>query len=383
MKAIPLRQHVLVHSLALNEGGYPEACPFNTTRAAKALDTIESMSLMAGDDRRIVEPEPLSASELEVFHAPEYLDALRKAGAGDLDPFDALQVGLGTPDCPIFKDMYDYVALASGATVTAARLILDGKAEIVFNPSGGFHHAQRGNAAGFCFLNDINLAALELANAGKRVLFLDIDVHHCDGVQDAFFDRRDIMTVSLHESGKTLFPGTGFETEIGDGLGKGYTLNVPLPVGTYDEAYERVFKDAVLPVIKKFGADVIILELGMDALAGDPLAHLHLTNNTHADIVETLVEMDIPILATGGGGYHVENTVRGWALCWSVLCGAHQDVHDFMLGMGGVMMENTDWVGGLRDRSLLADGGIRENIDAEIDRVTKAIQSTVFPLHGL
>ncbi|MBT3193584.1 MAG: acetoin utilization protein AcuC [Verrucomicrobia bacterium] len=377
------RQHALIHSPELERGGYPEACPFNTTRAGRMLETVQSMDLMSGDDREIVAPQRLTREELQRFHSPEYLDVLRQAGSGGVDPLAALKFGLGTPDCPIFKDMYDYVALAAGATVTGARLILDGTADVVFNPSGGFHHAQASSAAGFCFVNDIVLAALEFANAGKRVLFLDIDVHHCDGVQDAFYGRRDIMTVSLHESGKTLFPGTGFETEIGSGLGEGYTVNVPLPVGTYDAAYEGAFKEAVLPLIRKFGADVIILELGMDALAGDPLAHLHLTNNTHAGIVEALVEMSIPILATGGGGYHVENTVRGWVLCWSVLCGEHQDAYDFMLGMGGVMMENTDWVGGLRDRSLLADGGIRENIDAEIDRVSKAIQTTLFPLHGL
>ncbi len=377
------KQHVLIHSPALDEGGYPEACPFNTSRAGKALSTIESMALMSGDDRRLEAPVALSEAELSLFHTPEYLDALRRAGTGELTPDEALAAGLGTPDCPVFRDMYDYVALAAGATVAGARMIIDRSADIVFSPSGGFHHAQPGNAAGFCFANDIALAALELANAGKRVLFLDIDVHHCDGVQDAFVDRRDIMTVSLHESGKTLFPGTGFETEIGSGLGEGYTLNVPLPVGTYDAAYERVFKTTVLPVIRKFAPDVIILELGMDALAGDPLAHLHLTNNVHADITETLVAMNVPILATGGGGYHVENTVRGWALCWSVLCGEHQDAHDLMLGVGGVMLENTDWMGGLRDRSMLAHGGVRDTIDTEIDRVTEAIQKTVFPLHGL
>jgi acetoin utilization protein AcuC len=275
------------------------------------------------------------------------------------------------------------VALAAGATVTGARLILEGKADIVFNPSGGFHHAQPDHAAGFCFVNDIVLAALEFVNAGKRVLFLDIDVHHCDGVQDAFYDRRDVMTLSLHENGKTLFPGTGFEDEIGEGLGKGYSVNVPLPVGTYDQAYERVFKDTILPLISKFAPDVIILELGMDALAGDPLAHLHLTNNVHADVTEALVEMNIPVLATGGGGYHVENTVRGWALCWSVLCGEHQDAFDMMLGMGGVMLGNTDWVGGLRDHSMLAHGGVRETIDTEIARITDALKTSLFPLHGL
>jgi acetoin utilization protein AcuC len=379
----PTRQHALIHTPALDVGGYPEACPFNTTRAGRMLETIESMSLMSGDDRSIVAPVALTEDELAQFHSREYLTALRLAGAGDLSPIKALEAGLGTPDCPIFKDMYDYVALAAGATVTGARLILGGEANIVFNPSGGFHHAQPSTAAGFCFVNDIALAALEFANAGKRVCFLDIDVHHCDGVQDAFFDRRDILTVSLHESGKTLFPGTGFETEIGSGLGEGYCVNVPLPVGTYDAAYEGIFKAAVLPLIEKFAPDVLILELGMDALAGDPLAHLHLTNNVHADITEALVELNVPILATGGGGYHVENTVRGWALCWSVLCGDHKDYQDLMLGMGGVMLENTDWLGGLRDHSMLAHGGVRETIDAEIERVTNAIQQTVFPLHGL
>ncbi len=383
MNDLTAKRCVLIHSPVLDQGGYPEACPFNTSRAGKALSTIESMALLSGDDRRVEAPQALSDAELGTFHTPEYLDALRRAGMGDLTPDEALAAGLGTPDCPIFKDMYDYVALAAGATVIGARMIIDGTADIAFNPSGGFHHAQSGNAAGFCFVNDIVLAAQEFVNAGKRVLFLDIDVHHCDGVQDTFFDSRDVMTVSLHEGGKTLFPGTGFEDEIGVGLGKGYCVNVPLPVGTYDEAYERVFKSAVLPLIREYAPDVIILELGMDALAGDPLAHLHLTNNVHANITETLVEMNIPILATGGGGYNVENTVRGWALCWSVLCGDHQDYQDLMMGMGGVMLGNTDWVGGLRDHSMLAHGGVRETIDAEIERVTKALQLTVFPLHGL
>ncbi len=383
MNAIDPKRCALIHSPELNQGGYPEACPFNTSRAGKALDTIESLALMSGDERFIVAPQPLTHDELATFHTPDYLDALRRVGLGELSPDKALAAGLGTPDCPIFKNMYDYVALAAGATVTGARLILEGKADIVFNPSGGFHHAQPDHAAGFCFVNDIVLAALEFVNAGKRVLFLDIDVHHGDGVQDAFYDRRDVMTLSLHENGETLFPGTGSEDEIGEGLGKGYSVNVPLPVGTYDQAYEGIVNDAVFPIIKQFSPDVIILELGMDALAGDPLGHLQLTNNVHANITEELVKMNIPILATGGGGYHVENTVRGWALCWSVLCGVHQDAYDLMLGMGGVMLGNTDWVGGLRDHSMLTHGGVRDTIDGEISRITDVLKTTLFPLHGL
>jgi acetoin utilization protein AcuC len=377
------RKHVFMYDSALEQGGYPEECPFNTSRPERVRQTIESMGMLSGDDREVVAPVRLTDAELQQFHTASYLDALRRAGAGELSPDEALQYGLGTPDCPIFKGLYDYVALAAGGSVTGARLILEERADVVFNPSGGFHHAQAGNAAGFCFVNDVVLAAMEFARAGKRVLFLDLDVHHGDGVQDVFYGRRDVMTVSMHESGKTLFPGTGAEDEIGEGLGRGYALNIPLPVGTYDRVYEKAFRAVVLPMIERFAPDVMIVELGMDALTGDPLAHLHLTNNVHADIVETLVEMKLPILATGGGGYNVENTVRGWALCWSVLCGEHLEAHDLTLGMGGVMLENSDWLGGLRDRVLLVDGGRRPEIDAEIERVVAAIRENLFPIHGL
>jgi len=341
------------------------------------------MGLLAGSDRMEAAPEPLTRAMIERFHTAAYVDALQRAGWGEITPDEALQFGLGTPDCPIFKSMFEYVALAAGGSVTGARLLLEGKVDIAFNPSGGLHHAQAGNAAGFCYLNDIVLSALEMTDAGKRVLFLDIDAHHCDGVQDAFYDRKDVMTISLHESGRTLFPGTGFEDEIGTGEGKGYTVNIPLPVGTYDAVYEKAFQDAALPLIKAYDADMIILEIGTDALAGDPLAHLHLTNNVHADITQAVVDLNKPLLATGGGGYNPENAVRGWALCWSVLCGDQRAQRDLMLGMGGVMLENTDWVGGLRDRVLLADGGRRDAIDAEINLVIDRIRSRVFPIHGL
>jgi len=380
---VPHRMKAFVHRAELDAGGYPEGCPLDSSRAGKTRDTLRSMGLLDGEDRVEVAPEPLSRAAVERFHTPEYVDALQRAGWGELKPHEALRFGLGTPDCPIFKNMFEYVALAAGGSVTGARLLLEGKSDIAFNPSGGLHHAQAGNAAGFCYLNDIVLAALEMTDAGKRVLFLDIDAHHCDGVQDAFYDRKDVMTISLHESGRTLFPGTGFEDEIGTGEGKGYTVNIPLPVGTYDAAYKKAFKDAALPLIKAYDADMIVLEIGTDALAGDPLAHLHLTNNVHADITQAIVDLKKPILATGGGGYNSENAVRGWALCWSVLCGDQKVQRDLMLGMGGVMLENTDWLGGLRDRVLLADGGLRDAIDAEINLVIDRIRSRVFPIHGL
>ncbi len=358
--------NAFLYSSELDSGGYPDECPFNTSRAGRTREAVISMGLLDGDNKEVA---PISASResLSKFHTLEYLDILERAGHGDISPDDALKAGLGTPDCPIFDNMFEYVSLAAGATLTAVDLILRGEAEVAFNPSGGFHHAQPDHAAGFCYLNDIALALLVLREAGKRVVFLDIDVHHCDGVQDAFYDSGDVMTISLHESGKTLFPGTGYENELGDGDGLGQCVNVPLPVGTYDEAYERIFRDVAVPAVARFDPDVIIVEAGMDSLAGDPLAHLNLTNNTHAHIVERMMQFDKPLLVTGGGGYNVKNTVRGWSLLWSVLSGEEQ--HDLMLGMGGVMMENTDWVAGLRDRMLISDAGSRPDVNAEIERL--------------
>jgi len=377
------QKHIFIYSDELNENGYPPQCPFNTSRASKTLETADSMGLLAGSDREVIAPERATREELEGFHTAEYLDSIEAAAAGKLGPFEAMGLGLGTPDCPVWPGMMSYLTLATGASVTGARLVIDGQAKVAFNPSGGLHHAHAGQASGFCYLNDLVLAANAFRAAGKRVLFFDIDVHHGDGVQKAFYARKDVMTISMHESGHTLFPGTGFVHEMGEGDGIGCSVNVPLPVGTYDDAYRRAFEQAALPLIKAYDPDVIILELGMDTLSGDPLAHMHLTNNTPADIVDTVVGLGKPILATGGGGYHLEHTVRAWALCWGVLCGDHADHEDAMLGMGGVMMGNTDWFGGLRDRVLLSDAGRRDDVDTAVDATIAEVKRTIFPLHGI
>ncbi len=371
---------VFLYSEDWDKINYPEDCPFDTGRAGKTRSTLKSMGLLGGKKCREIIPAKASQIEMEKFHERIYLNAIREAEKGNLTP-EAFAMGIGTPDCPVFHSMFEYFSLAGGASLTGARLILSGEADIVFNPAGGFHHAGPKYASGFCFVNDIVLAALELIAAGKRVLFLDLDVHHCDGVQNAFYERNDIMTISLHESGKTLFPGTGFENECGAGKGVGFSINLPLPVGTYDAAYKKIFMEAALPLIKAFAPEVFIMELGMDALAGDPLAHLHLTNNAYVDIIKEILKLGKPILATGGGGYNAAAAARGWALAWSVLCG--EDEHDLGIGLGGVMLETSEWLGGLRDRILVTDAVIRRPVDAEIDRVIRFIRGNIFPLHGL
>jgi acetoin utilization protein AcuC len=277
-------------------------------------------------------------------------------------------MGIGTQDCPVFDGLYDYAVLASGATINGAKLILSGDADVAFNPSGGFHHAGPERASGFCYINDVALACITLAEAGKKVLYLDVDVHHGDGVAYAFYDRCDVMTISLHQSGRTLFPGTGFETEIGTDKGKGYCVNVPLPVGTFDKAYMKAFKTIALPLITAFNPDVFVCQLGADGLAGDPLANLQLTNNVYVDVLGHLLSFGKPILATGGGGYNVDNTVRAWALVWSILAGGDSE---------------QEQQGGLRDKILVVSSQQQNAVTPSLEATIETVKRNVFALHGL
>jgi len=375
------KKPVFLHGPELDRYRYPPEALFNTRRAGKTRDLLMSLGLLGGGHGTEMPPEPATNDDLERFHTRKYLDALRQAADGKRVRQD-LDMGFGTPDCPVFKDMFNYSRWACGATLTGADLILSGQTGIVFNPSGGYHHARADRASGFCYLNDLALACLRFADRGKKVLYLDIDAHHGNGVQEAFYTTDKVLVVSLHESGKTLWPWGGFEDEIGEGPGKGFNVNVPLPLGICDDAYLRIFDAIVPPLMNAYVPDVIVLQLGMDALAGDLIAHLELTNNAHADILNQLLRFNRPILATGGGGYHVDNTVRGWALAWRILCG-RDDENDANLGMGGVMLQSTEWSGGLRDRMLSVDEQHCEEIDVAIRRTIDDLADNVFKYHGI
>lgn len=376
-----MRRAAFIHSQEIEKYHYPEDSPFRTERAGRTRQVLYTMGLLSGEGIREVPPTPADRRTLKKFHTARYLHALKQAEAGQWD-LEALRMGIGTTDCPIFRGMYDYAALAAGATLVGAELILSGEADVAFNPSGGYHHAFPEKAAGFCYINDNALACMILAEAGKRVLYLDVDVHCGDGVAYAFYNRSDVMTISLHENPKTLFPGTGFEDEIGEGEGRGFCVNLPLPVGTFDQAYLYAFDAIAVPLIGAYNPDVIVFELGADALAGDPLAHLYLTNNTYVEVIQRLLRFDKPILATGGGGYHVQNTVRAWALAWTVLSG--QDIETGMeAAVGGVMLESTDWQGGLRDRELPVTNAQREMVLPALEASVQTIRAKVFPIHGL
>lgn len=378
---MPGRKSIFIYSSELEKYSYPPEHPFNTARARQVREIVCSMGLLSGGNQMEVAPKAASESELKKFHTARYLEALKLAGEGKAAP-EAIRMGIGTPDCPAFKGVYEYSVLATGGTLEAVKKLLAGDAEAAFNPSGGFHHAMPEKAAGFCYINDVALACINLAKPGKKVLYIDVDVHHGDGVVYGFYDRSDVMTISFHQNPRNLFPGTGFVNEIGTGEGKGYCINVPLPTGTYDDIYIEAFKEIVPPLYGVFNPDVIVFELGADALAGDPLAQLNLTNNTYVEIINQLLRFNKPILMTGGGGYNIENTVRAWSLAWSLLCGAG-DRGDMNLGLGGVMLESTEWQGGLLDRALVLTEKQKGSIATEVRQTIEKLKETIFPLHGL
>ena len=375
------RNLAFLYSPEIEALSYPPDCPFKTQRAGLALLRLKSLGLLGDENRFEFEPRRASITELKQFHTAHYLDEMQRTADGDLT-VDGLCMGFGGPDTPVFKNMFEFSARACGAGLTAVDLLLQGRADIAFNLLGGFHHAFPERAAGFCYLNDVALACQKLSDAGKRVLYLDVDAHHGDGVQAAFYKRKDVMTISLHENGKTLFPWGGFEDEIGEDAGRGYNVNIPLPRETYDEAFLTAFDSVAMPLANAFAPDVLVLELGLDILAGDPLTHLRMTNNVVVEIVERVLKLNCPMLVAGGGGYHVENTVRGWALAWRTFFGGNDEC-DFALGMGGVMLASTEWAGGLRDRVLPVAAEQRRAVEPELRATIESVMSNVFPVHGL
>ncbi|MCX7726711.1 MAG: acetoin utilization protein AcuC [Chitinispirillaceae bacterium] len=377
---MPPAEYIFIYSSELEKYHYPQDCPFKTERATHTREILHKRGSFSFFNE--IPPRSATLEELTLFHSEKYLNILQRASEGKIDA-DILFYGLGTPDCPIFKDLYPYATLATGATLVGTELLLSKKAKYCFNPSGGYHHAFAEKAGGFCYINDVVIGCKKLSSQQKRVFCLDLDAHHGNGTQDAFYNTSEVFTVSFHESGKTLFPWGGFENEIGEEEGYGYNVNVPLPPHTDDDNFLLAFKEIVLPLISVYKPDFIVLEIGMDILSVDPLTHLSMTNNVIADIIPLLKKADIPMLVLGGGGYNIEATSRGWALAWEILCGVENDYDDLSIGMGGIFLGNAEWNGGIRDMRSYLSGEEKILIGKEVSKTVEFIKKNVFPLHGI
>jgi acetoin utilization protein AcuC len=259
-----------------------------------------------------------STDDLLRFHAPEYLQVLEAVSEGVAVPTMS-RYGLGPGDNPIFPGLLRFSTLVVGASLQAAQIVEAGEASIAFNIGGGLHYGMPSYASGFCYLNDVVVAIDYFVTRGHRVAYVDIDTHHGDGVQAAYYRTDKVLTVSLHESGNYLFPGTGFEYEIGEGAGYGYAVNVPLHPYTDDEIFTWAFRQVVPPLLSAFCPDILVTQLGVDTFRTDPLADLELTTEGFSSMVETFRDLSLPWVALGGGGYDVSNVPRAWSLAWAIM----------------------------------------------------------------
>jgi histone deacetylase 1/2 len=224
-------------------------------------------------------------------------------------------------DCPVFDGLFDFARLYSGASLQAAARLNAGLSDVAINWSGGLHHAKKSEASGFCYANDLVLAILELLKTHSRVLYVDIDVHHGDGVEEAFYLTDRVMTVSFHKYGDYFFPGTGALTDIGEHRGRYYSLNVPLKDGASDATFHALFKPVLARCVEAFRPGAIVVQCGADSLARDRLGCLNLSLQGHGEAVAYLQRFGLPLLVTGGGGYTKHNVARCWAYETGLLLG--------------------------------------------------------------
>ncbi len=353
-----------------------------TMRLARVLGVLDGLELCA--------PEPADDTQLLTVHDADYIAAVRAASQ---DPsFSGF--GLGTDDDPVFPGMYDAAALYSGGSVLAARRVWEGRADHAVNIAGGLHHAMRGYASGFCVFNDIVLAIRTLLDEGaKKVAYVDIDVHHGDGVQVAFYDDPRVMTISLHQDPRTLFPGTGMPIEVGVGAAAGTSINVALPPGTKDDGWLRAFRAVVPGAVRAFAPDVLVTQCGCDTHREDPLANLELSVDGQRTAIAELHRLAHDVtggkwVALGGGGYGIVRCVpRTWTHLLAEMSGVPIDP-----GVA-IPREWSDYVRGRGARGPLPETmgeGVEPHViawapggDSWLDRAIGASRNAAYPLLGL
>ncbi|KAK4300799.1 hypothetical protein Pmani_027023 [Petrolisthes manimaculis] len=259
---------------------------------------------------QVVESRVALESQVRLFHSEEYVTLLQ-ANADTLKPEEEEEYGLGY-DCPVLPDLWGLVCQLAGGTLTAVDQLINGKAKVAINWCGGWHHAQRDSAAGFCYVNDIVLAIRVLQSKFDKILYLDLDVHHGDGVENAFLFSTKVMTVSLHQYEVGFFPGTGHITHTGVGKGRHYTLNIPYKPAINDQQFVHIFESVLYPICEVFRPDALVCQCGGDVLAGDPLGSANITPEGYKQCVQHILNINKPTLFLGGGGYNKANTAKLW-----------------------------------------------------------------------
>ncbi|MFQ5832828.1 MAG: acetoin utilization protein AcuC [Candidatus Thorarchaeota archaeon] len=350
-----------------------------TYELSRELGLLESVNLF--------KPTMPTRDDIELFHTPDYIDAVIECG-DSLSPKP--EYGLGTSDNPVFPRLYDAASRYVGATLDAMKEIIKG-ASNAFVISGGLHHAHRSMASGFCIFNDVVISVLHLLKQkSAKVLYFDFDAHHGDGVQNAFYKSKNVLTISVHQTGQTLFPGTGFIHEMGGGEGLGYSVNIPVLPGASSEELIQVVDEVVVPLFKSFEPNLLVTQLGVDGHFMDPLAYLGYTTYGFESALQKLKKLaddicDIGWLAVGGGGYHPVNVARLWSLFLATILGKGvpkelpESFRERCIKLGYHSFPE-----GMRDENPVVQAYLpREQVALDLDRIVRRLKEMVFPYHGI
>ncbi|MFJ3958363.1 acetoin utilization protein AcuC [Arthrobacter sp. NPDC090010] len=367
--------------------------PMAPARLELTAQLAQDLGVLYRPQLTVLAPEVAEDEELARVHDPDYIAAVRKVSADPSSPLPLL--GLGTEDDPAFGGMHEAAARLAGASLLAADRILSGAALHAVNFGGGMHHAARDRASGFSIYNDAALAVTRLLDGGmERVVYIDVDAHHGDGTQGIFWDEPRVLTISLHESGQTLFPGTGFANETGGRNAPGSAVNIALPAGTSDAGWLRAFHSVVPAVVREFGPQAIVSQHGADSHRDDPLSNLQVTVDAQREVMSSVAGLAHRHcggrwIATGGGGYNVYSVVpRSWTHLVAIASGRP-------LSVGTPIPDH--WAERLRrDFGVLAPGTMGDDVDIwwrswetgydpsnPVDRAIMATRKEVFPLFGL
>lgn len=363
--------------------------PLRPVRWKRTFDLMKAAGLIESPNVSVLPSRPATDDELRLFHTTEYVTAVKALSSG-LELPAGPTYGFGPGDNPVFPGMFEANALAAGGTMVAAQAIADSSADVAFNIAGGHqHHAMADRASGFGVFNDTVMAAKWLAERGSRVAYVDIDCHHGDGVQAGFYDSPEVLTISFHESGQFLFPGTGNPGETGRGAGRGYSVNVPLAPYTSDRAYLDAFEAVAPPLIEAFQPDVLLTQLGIDTHVLDPITHLSLTVQGHAAVVNRLSELAAACgrwLAVGGGGYDLDAVARAWTVDLAIMAGvalppempAEVTESPRSPGSPGSRRQTT-----YADDAVPVDELVEMQVRAFNDRSVDQVRELIFPHFGL
>lgn len=384
---------VVVFDESLTNYDFGPAHPMNPIRVDLTMRLAQTLGLLDGSALRAVPAPAGTDAELLLVHDPALIEAVRRTSVDPSRPEP--RFGLGTDDNPTFANMHAAARHVVGASVEAARQVWTGAAVHAANIAGGLHHAMPATASGFCVYNDVAVAIRWLLdNGARRVAYVDVDVHHGDGVQKIFYNDPRVLTISLHETGQMLFPGTGYPVESGGPDAVGTSVNVALPPGTADAGWLRAFHAVVPALVRAFEPDILVTQHGCDSHADDPLAHLMLSVDGQRASYLALHDLAHEVcggrwLATGGGGYEIVDVVpRSWSHLLAIVGGVPLDPQT---------ETPEEWRLEVLDRvhrsgpRLMSDG--REPVfrdfsdgvdpDSWLDRAITETRKAVFPEHGL